>query len=246
MTNYDQLPPGASPRVIHCCACSAPIHTHSFTDPANRLAVELENKFAKWIRCETCMRAKVAASAEEQKLERLAAWQALCPPELRGLVRHKLPSPHKLDLVLRWQFGPRGLLLHGKTRQGKSFCAWHLLKREMLAGKTAAVVNEAFADIYWAKMDSKGTFAWLEECAAADILLADDVFKTQLMTPGMAQTGTAVESALYNLLVFRMNHRKPTIMTSNDVGDTLKTRLSFDRGEPLVRRLRENFEALGF
>src|SRR5688500_3012220 len=45
-------------------------------------------------------------------------WHALCPPEFRYTERHRLPSPTRLDAVLRWTYGKKGLVLHGDTGAG--------------------------------------------------------------------------------------------------------------------------------
>src|SRR5689334_1567380 len=78
-------------------------------------------------------------------------WRDLCPVEFQATDPSKLPSPHKLQLVLNWQYGRQGLTLHGSTGKGKSRCAWQLLKREFLNGKSISVLDCGFALTYGAK-----------------------------------------------------------------------------------------------
>jgi len=53
---------------------------------------------------------------------------------------------------------------------------------------------------------------------------------------------------LFALCVGRRAHNdgRPILVTINDTDETLATRLSADRGKPLVRRLRDYFEVLVF
>ncbi len=71
-----------------------------------------------------------------------------------------------------------------------------------------------------------------------DLLLLDDVFKGKL--------SDGLEQAIYSIISLRTENEKPTILTLNDVGETLLARMSPDRGPALVRRLREFCEMISF
>src|SRR5262249_3555894 len=64
-----------------------------------------------------------------RETERRRAWEQLCPPEYRNTIPERLPKPAKFEEVQKWQYGPKGLLLVGPTRRGKTRAAWNLLKR---------------------------------------------------------------------------------------------------------------------
>src|SRR5262245_49550072 len=63
------------------------------------------------------------------------AWEYLCPPEYRNTVYEELPNVTKFEEVQKWQYGPKGLLLVGPTRQGKTRSVWKLLERLHFAEK---------------------------------------------------------------------------------------------------------------
>lgn len=234
---------------IPCSRCGRTVHTHSFAPPNDREALSFERRFAKILTCADCAEASDRYAAQEARDQRLAEWQALCPKEFQGdsaTVPAKLPKPHKLAEALKWTYGPRGLAMHGVSGTGKSRCAWMLLRREMLLGRSVAVLDQSFSEKFWAKQAARTALDWLDECSRAELLLADDVFKAQLGQGLQSDTGTGAEYALYNLLCVRFNAQRPTILTTNDVGDALIKRLSPDRGTPLVRRIREHFDCIAF
>src|SRR5262245_9701523 len=59
----------------------------------------------------------------------LSAWNDLCPLEYRTTYPERLPNIEKFQQVQKWQYGPKGLVLLGPTRRGKTRAAWSLLKR---------------------------------------------------------------------------------------------------------------------
>ena len=66
----------------------------------------------------------------------------------------------------------------------------------------------------------------------------DDIFKVKLTD--------SFENAIFTIIDQRINNLRPIIATTNDVGSTLAGRMSQDRGEPIVRRLREACKAIVF
>jgi DNA replication protein DnaC len=194
--------------------------------------------------CDDCAAADSAIRTAEMiantKAARLARWNAICPPDFQLTTASKLPSPSKLQTVLRWQYGPRGLTLHGNTGKGKSRCAWELVKREFFAGKTVRALGTD-AGFEYARQFAASTeqaARWVESHIAVDLLLLDDVLKVKLTE--------SFESALFGIISGRTEHRRPIIFTTNDSGESLIARMSTDRGEALVRRLREFCESISF
>ena len=148
--------------------------------------------------------------------------------------------PEKLDAVLKWSFSSTGLLLHGGTGLGKSRCAWALMEREYMAGKSIASAD-ALAGLEYAAMYAESAaevYEWASALINADILLLDDLFKNKLTD--------SFEGVIFAVIDRRAQWLRPTIITCNDSGRTLTDRMSEDRGEPLVRRLKENCTAIHF
>jgi DNA replication protein DnaC len=167
-------------------------------------------------------------------------WKRICPADFRGTIPQNLPHPHHLEKTLAWRYGPRGLLLYGGTGKGKSRCAWEVMKREFYAGRTIESLNSmagiAFASKYAASAGEAGK--WIIRLITVDLLLLDDVFKSKFTD--------SFEGALFTIISQRTERQKPIIITSNDTGASLIERMSPDRGEPLVRRLREHCSPINF
>jgi DNA replication protein DnaC len=180
---------------------------------------------------------------ERTRLERLQktdGWKRLCPPEFWDTVPSKLPHPSKLQKILQWNYGPRGLVLHGPTGKGKSRCLWELLKREIKATRTVRVLDHGSGLEYASSFGTSAADAerWVRGFATVDILACDDLFKVKL--------SESFEAALFHLASERAEQHRPTLWTTNDVGTVLLDRLSTDRGPALVRRIKENCESVSF
>ena len=182
--------------------------------------------------CADCTkkRAEEAVWNARRRLEELIAD---IPVEFRETDEEKLPDKKAWEQVKECEFGKRGLLLVGPTRSGKSRSAFLIVKREMIRHRRVQWLT-AFKLIPWPAMwmsDSAAMVESLKQLAAVDLLLLDDVFKAKLTE--------RVEEALFALLDERANHGRPTIITLNDTGLTLQSRLSDDRGAALIERMRE-------
>jgi len=71
----------------------------------------------------------------------------------------------------------------------------------------------------------------LETLRRAEVLFIDDLGKEKFTE--------RVESELYDLVETRTAHLRPILWTSNATATRLKEMLSADRGEPIIRRLKE-------
>lgn len=193
----------------------------------------------EWLNlCPDCSH-RVAVSDGQKIIAECAAKEAaktprdIRPAEFRDTVPHKLPSPTKLREVLGWKFCPVGLLLSGPTRRGKSRCAWELAKREHEAGRVVRALNTKSGFDYAGKYGQSPDSAreWVDRMISADILILDDTFKVKLTE--------SFECALFAVVCLRLEDRKPIITTTNDTPVTLKSRMTIDRGGPMVARLQE-------
>lgn len=187
-------------------------------------------------RCIRCGRLRYNSA----KVKRKSRFEQLCPTIYQATVPHRLPSPTKLDKVLRWSYGPMGLILYGPSGTGKSRCAWLLMQQEMKSGKSALFLDASISYDYTETFEKNAAQSskWISLHASCDLLLLDDVFKGK-MTDGL-------EQAIYSIISLRTENERPTILTLNDIGETLLSRMSPDRGPSLLRRLREFCETVSF
>lgn len=172
--------------------------------------------------------------------QRETDWKSICPPAYRDTEISKLPNPDKANEILAWNYGKSGLLLHGKTRKGKSRCAWLLCQKVFMAGKSVKVLDAMAGFKYAAAFAHSGKEAqeWVENYCRCGLLFFDDVFKVKLTD--------SFEAAVFAIVDYRMSHNLPILATLNDTGDTLAARMSSDRGDAFVARLKEMCSLIQF
>lgn len=210
-----------------CCECCA--------------TIELEPQSPRWheldIRCDTCQSAWLSKASSVPSREDALE---VVPKTFRKTVRERLPHPEKLDMAMRWGYGPEGLLLYGPTGCGKSRVAWEIAKREISSGRRVKCVDGFELARYPAMFlnDSGKAQKFADELASVEILMLDDVFK--------AKATERVEELLFAVIDERGQWERPCIVTLNDTGETLTERLSSDRGPALIRRLRDYCQAIKF
>jgi hypothetical protein len=223
----------AEPQIRECRECQQP-----FELPPFRLAAELV------FVCPDCSERHALNEQAEvvarSGIYRDEAWKQFCPPLFMNTRPDLLPNPTKLEKALQWQFGPRGLIFHGDSGKGKSRIAWQLLKREFMAGRSIAVLDPTMGFDYSKKFGVSPAEAskWVEHKMNVDLLLLDDVLKVKLTD--------SVEQALFAIVNYRTERGLPILFTTNDTGETLKSRMSEDRGPALLRRLKEFSTPIAF
>lgn len=194
--------------------------------------------------CPVCSEKRIAQAQEAQAAavaaEKAAIWNRLCPPAYQKTTVDRLPDPAKAAQVLAWNYGPRGLLLHGKTGSGKSRCAWLLAGKVFSSGKSVKVLDSMAGFRYGAAFQNGGRDAeeWVESFCKCGLLLCDDVFKVKLTD--------SFEAAIFAITDYRLTHDLPVVATLNDTGQTLASRMSDDRGDAFVRRLKEMCDVIQF
>ncbi len=205
-------------------------------------ASEYIAQFVKY--CPECSDRQAEADQREAIRASFATQQAagngFVPAAFQDTVPHKLPRPERLQRVLAWQYGPKGLVMHGPTGNGKSRCLWELLKRQRNFGRKVRVLDHGSSYDY-AAMYSRDTAAastWVQAHSVVDLLALDDIFKAKLTD--------SFEQALFTIVSTRTERGLPLIVTCNDVGDSIAARMSPDRGPAFVRRLREFCTSIPF
>jgi len=189
--------------------------------------------------CDECYDEMVAESdaereareARDVKFFRDLEWLALCPPLFSSTKIDELPLKDISEKALLWG-GQGGLLFKGPTGTGKTRTAYLLLKNLLYQDKKVL----AFDFIDFGRQASEAALAnrvssWIYPIQRADVLLLDDIGKKK-MTP-------SVEESFFDVVNYRMIHNLATIFTFNMGGKELQRTMSNDRGEAIVRRLRE-------
>lgn len=181
---------------------------------------------------------------QQERDRRAARFRNLCPPLYQQTDPARLP-PDKLAAVTAWKYGPKGLLLVGPTGTGKTRCAWLLVRRLFLEERRRVMYFDGIGwgiSVAQAYGEPDTTERWLDRLCRADVLFFDDLFKAKMTE--------AQEQALYGVFERRAAWLRPVIATMNSTGDMILARMTdngrADRGEPLLRRMREFCEVVSF
>lgn len=177
---------------------------------------------------------------------REAQWAALCPVEFRTtteggkteIARLEREAP-KIHQLTAWAFGARGLIIRGKTRRCKTRSTWRLLRRLWVDRKSIIALTAARFDREC--RDAAGNFtlsAWFDRLANVDVLFVDDL--------GKAEWTPATEASWFDLVDQRTRENRPIIITTNDDGASLQSRMSPQRAEAMIARLRDYCETIVF
>lgn len=157
-------------------------------------------------------------------------------------IKSHLEKPEKVDRILNWRMGNRGLAIMGSTGCGKTRLLTELLKKlikEDLVGITSTLEVFYAGELERAILESFKTSAQyarlmthLENC---DLLVIDDFGKERFTE--------RFELSVFQIFEKRMAMMKPTIFTTNYKGEEFKARFSDAQNyEPLSRRINENFD----
>ncbi len=192
--------------------------------------------------CPPCSEKRAVEARKKARLEEerdlLGQWSFVCPPLYMDSDVKRLPEK-PTQQVLAWKFNPKGLVLIGPTGTGKTRAAFLLLKRLYLEGRSVEVFhgNRFGHECSRKFFDNQGE-EWIRDIFVQDVVFFDDLGKFKMTE--------RVEAELFSLIELRVSHLRPIIVTTNFVGESLESKLTSDRGHPLVRRLREFCDSVAF
>ena len=175
------------------------------------------------------------AEADQVQAERLARWETICPPLYRDTDPARLPG-RLVAAAAAWSFSSLGLAFVGPSGRGKTR-AMMLVGRRMVMdeGRTFAFVAASTFSHEVSRRAGSGTPGdldnYLHWLCRVHVLFLDDVGKGRLTD--------RVEAEFYHVIEQRTAHCRPILFTANARAADLQAGMSEDRGEPIVRRLRE-------
>jgi DNA replication protein DnaC len=185
----------------------------------------------------------VRACAKEIEFRSLNwVWERLCPPLYRNTIPEQLPKLSQFQEVQEWKYGPRGLLLVGPTRRGKTRSAWKLLERlHFEERRWITAFNPMDLKLAVAKQwrDPEEAESWVHGLRNVAVLFLDDL--------DTVKPTEAMEETIYDLFESRPTHEKPIIATVNGTGRELAARMNTcGRGAKIVERMREFCHVVNF
>ena len=196
--------------------------------------------------CNDCDLQNIEHARQQRVRDERAALQRrfekLCPAIYRNSDPQQLPDRAKAEEVLAWAHGPRGLVVHGHTRRGKSRAVWMLLAKCIIdRGLTVEAFTDggfalAIAEAYGESADASQSLR--KRLCSADILFIDDFGKCKLTDRVEAELFAVIEARTSNLL--------PIIVTTNGTRETFTRAFSDDRRDPILERLREFCQFINF
>lgn len=170
--------------------------------------------------------------------DRKCSWKKLCPTIYQETDASRLPKG-PTEEVLAWKFGRRGMVLHGPTGRGKTRAAFLLMERLHLEGRSVAVFHgNDFAHQCAEKFGDCRGEEWIASLAKEDVVFFDDLGKFKMTE--------RVEAELFGLIEMRVAWARPIVVTANFSGKSLAEKMTDDRGESFVRRLKEFCDVVEF
>lgn len=190
--------------------------------------------------CDACCRDQEARQAASDREAMVGMqndeWERICPPLYRDTDMSRIPAAFQA-IVTGWKFGPTGLGFTGEAGKCKTRAAFLILKAQHFAGRRVCAASATKMGS-WAQNRfsddperKAAAFAGLRDLRAAKVVLIDDLGKSK-----MTET---VEQEFFDILEHRTSHCLPTIWTANAGAAELRKMMSPDRGDPIMRRLKE-------
>ena len=242
---------------IQCQICGLPVNLPWGTTGARDMDERMMG-LARMVIHDSCWNGRLKKQKQTEETDRLMQrgmdFRLLCPPQyLDSKVWIETPAANKLrhqaiKKSLAWQYGPMGLIMHGKTSgTGKTTTAWLICEREFMAGRLiVAMTHKELADkaTWMAKELTLETKRWAETLRSCDLLFIDDLGKSRFKS--VTGEGRASEEFLFDVVDDRIKNKVPTIITVNMTGTETAKAMSGDKGAYFIRRMREFFLSIPF
>jgi DNA replication protein DnaC len=191
--------------------------------------------------CDACADAREAKEQAGKDPSR-SRWERLCPElyrcndidRLEADLHQKGYRVRWIQEVLRWQYGPRGLMLTGPTGAGKSRVIWQLLRRLLdEEHRTGTALNAVTFRGGLQSAACKGaTEEFVERLVRTDVLYWDDLGQMHLTGP--------VSEMLLHVIEQRTCASKPILATTQYSGEELDGQFErLQMGQAIRRRLNE-------
>jgi DNA replication protein DnaC len=181
------------------------------------------------------------ASRLREQTARAVRYDNHCP--FRGDLKtnlFELKFKDKEAVMSAFHVAGRSVTLIGTTGTGKTRLAWLLIERPFIEGRSVRVFTHIGLKqaLHEKATRSQGELAlFVKALIDCEVLLIDDLGKADM---ARGEVGLQIEEQTFHILDTRLvDSRRRTILTSNDDGASLIARMTPDRGEPLVRRIRE-------
>jgi DNA replication protein DnaC len=245
-------PPGTEAVDTLCAICGQPMRL--FAPVAGEgenaeLCTEIVKRLMKTAAHAECADQRRASQYREERAEKEATarasleagWLKICPEEFRQDLDFSKCSRINLQRVLQWQFGKKGLLIHGLSGLCKTRFTFQLLNREYFGGRTVKAISHTTFRQHataLASEDAGKLCRFMAALCGADILFLDDL--------GKGTFTNASEEALCEVIDVRTSKNRPIFYTCNSSLESLALRLSPERGAPMMRRITEHVEPIKF
>lgn len=181
---------------------------------------------------EKAYRAAVASDAETDRQEH---YRKQIPKLFRQSEISRYPG--QWSQIQNWPNASPWLLLCGPSGVCKTRMACTALALRISEGtKGHFVSSPRFAKCVRDQWSDTRAHDALETWRRSPALVLDDI--------GKAHNTEIIQEALFELVDFRASNLLPTLFTTNTTGEELSRMFSGDRGEPLLRRIREFSEII--
>lgn len=249
--------------VVQCKVCAGPIYLDLSAEAVEGVGRDMCMKLAEATVHNGCQwdaqQNDIKAKADAQLMHSMENWKLLCPPMYQSsaaFIERERANPRtplnipKIDKAQAWEYGEMGLFIFGsRSGTGKTTTGYEIIRREMVESgrKCVAITHTAFARKATEMVVGSHTAVggrWVHLISKCDILFIDDFGKSRFTTAD--GTARQAEEFLFDLIDARISGLRPIILTSNDNAKTIKERMSSERGEAMVRRLKEFFFPVNF
>lgn len=174
-------------------------------------------------------------------------WGRLCPPLYQSTDPSKIPNKRGMQNVLAWEYGDRGLIVTGKSYQGKTRSVWLMLKREFEAGRHIVASSHPELSLQVRKLSyghSREAEAYRDIILRTDILFVDDLGKSGMVYQD--GRGAQAEEFIWWMMDERMKRKLPCVFTTNEPNAQILGEKMSDRSESFVNRIRESCKTVRF